>query len=403
MISLPIRSNLSVLEAFIRELRQSPGQDLRLPVQVTRGGPFGFSAVAVQAVATWARLHEGTRQLQLTPSFADDESTRERVAGSLLGMSGLYFAHQIKAGNTMLARSKALEPVASRVIAMGEFRYRDTLRGRSALSCCFQGAKLEFVRTLYAAPHRGSAEDSSVRSIAQFKDILAAMLDACSTDSSRKLSGMQLEVLASLVHQLFKNADAHTVTDAKGNLYDAGMRGVQVREVVISDEDALENFVADDRALRTYVAKLGKRSLVREKGPSGQLVKLSEWESSSFIEITVFDTGPGLALRWLSRSGGITSYAGMSRDEELAAIVDCFQLHTTTHSTALRGDGLAIALQAMKELTAFMFLRTGRLALYQDFSSKDHTGFKPQARYGAKGLMGEVVGATYSICFPLPR
>lgn len=59
MISLPTRTNLSDLESFIRKVRQSPGQDLRLPVQVGRGGSFGFSAVAVQAVATWARLHEG--------------------------------------------------------------------------------------------------------------------------------------------------------------------------------------------------------------------------------------------------------------------------------------------------------------------------------------------------------
>jgi hypothetical protein len=98
MISLPTHTSLSDLEALIRKVRQSPGQDLKLPVQVGRGGSFGFSAAAIQAVATWARFHEGKRQLRVSPNFASDETTRDRLAGILLGMCDLYFAHQIQAG-----------------------------------------------------------------------------------------------------------------------------------------------------------------------------------------------------------------------------------------------------------------------------------------------------------------
>lgn len=403
MISLPRQSRLADLESLILEIRQSPSQDLRLPIQVNRGGAFAFQALAVQAVATWARLHEGIRQLQLSPSFAIDETTRERLGGGLLGMCSLYFADKVKSGNSVLSRTSALEVVAPRVFAMNEYRYQDTARGRNAALCCFEGAKLEFVGSLYATPRRGSAEDTTVRSVSQFKDILVGMLEACSSGASRLLSPSQLEVLASLVHQLFKNADVHTQTDASGSFYKSGVRGLQVREVVIGDEEAFNDFVSDDRALHAYLTKLSNRTVVSHVGEHGKEARLTDWRSQAFVEITVFDTGPGLALRWLSSKRGAKTYAEVTREEELEAVKECFSLHTTTHSSSTRGDGLAIAMDAMKELSAFMSLRTGRLALYQDFSSKEHVGFKPQFRYGGKKLLSEVAGASYSICFPLVR
>jgi hypothetical protein len=403
MISLPIQTNLADLELFIQKVRQSPGQDLRVPLQVNRGGSFGFPAVAVQAVATWARLHEGIRRLRVTPTFVEDENTRSRLAGSLLGMTGLYFAHEVLSGEKVIPRSIALESVAPRVFAMEDYRYRDTLRGRNVALCCFEGAKLEFVKSLYAMPRRGDATASWVRPAAEFKAILANMLEACASGSSRNLSELQLEVLAQLVHQLFKNADVHATSDVQGSLYDAGVRGVQVREVVIGDEEAFSDFVAGDRAFESYLTKLNRRPLLRENDKHGKKAHLGQWKSSTFIEVTVFDTGPGLALRWLSNQSGVTQYSQIDKATELRAINECFHLHATTHSTANRGDGLPIALRAMAQLQAFMFLRTGRLALFQDFSSGEHVGFSPRPRYGSQRTLGEAAGATYSICFPMPR
>ena len=402
MITLPRQTTFASLEQFLRDVRQSPGQDLRLPTQISYGGAFSFSAVAVQCIATWARLHEGKRRIQLTPNFANDENTRARVAGTLFSMSGLYFAHEIVAGSHIVQRSKALEAVAPRVFAMQDYQYRDTLRGPSTALCCFEGAKLEFLHPLYVVPRRGDPVTTTIRSSSEFASILPRMLDACSTDASSALTDPQKLALAQLVHQLFKNADVHTTSDAQGRLYDAGVRGIQVREVRIANEAAFAAFISEDRALHAYLTKLGRRPLVRQRGERGMEARLDDWPSSSFIEITVFDTGPGLALRWLARHKGITNYSDVDREEELEAVRACFQLHATTHSAAMKGDGLPIALSAMRELQAFMFLRTGRLALFQDFSSGEHSEFSPRHRYGQRHL-AEVAGATYSICFPIPR
>ena len=402
MITLPSQTTFAGLEEFLREIRQSPDQTLRLPVQVSHGGAFSFPAVAVQCIATWARLHSANRRIRLAPNFAHDPNTRARAAGTLFAMCGLYFAHEVEAGDEVLPRHKALEAVTPHVFAMQDYRYGGTLRGPSAALCCFEGAKLEFIQSLYAIPRRGTPEITTVRSAADFALILPRMIDACAAGASSSLQADKLLALAQLVHQLFKNADVHTVSDAAGRLYDSGVRGVQVREVRISDESSFSAFVAGDRALHTYLTKMGRRELVRERGAQGMQVRLDDWASSRFIEITVFDTGPGLALRWLAKKTGATRYQDVDRSEELEAVIACFQSHATTHFSGLKGDGLPIALGALKALKAFMFLRTGRLALYQDFSSGEQSQFKPRHRYGQQ-MLGEVAGATYSICFPLPR
>ncbi len=401
MISLNSQSSSADLEGFIREVRQNPGQDLRLPLQIARGGAFSFSAIAIQAIASWAALHNGTRTLQLTPAFATDEVTRDRFAGTLLGMAGLYFAEKVKCADAVLSRSKALEAVIPRATAMNEYRYRDTTRGRSAALCCFTGARAEFLRPLYAISARGTSEYSTIRSNSEFKTVLSDLLQASSSKAAKGISDKQLEVLGNLVHQLFKNSDVHTETDAKGNIYKDGIRGIQVREVSVSDPATFNDFVAGDIPLRAYLTRLSQRALILNGTKGQKLAKLGARDGLTFIEITVFDTGPGLALRWLSNKGQASEYSQMTLNEEIDGVFECFQLHSSTHTSSMRGDGLDIAVKAMKELKAFMYLRTGRLGLYQDFSGKVKTNFSPRHRYGSKKLLGEVVGVTYSICFPL--
>lgn len=400
MITLPAKTTFAGLEDLLRDIRQSPGQDLRLPAQISYGGAFSFSAVAVQCIATWARLHDGRRRVRLAAEFADDEGTRARIAGSLFSMCGLYFAQEVVAGSVPFLRNQALEAVAPRVFAMQDYKYQDTLRGPSAALCCFERAKIEFLNPLYAVPKRGTSEVTTIRSESEFASILPEMLDACSAEVSNALTEDQRFALSQLVHQLFKNADVHTVCDVHGNEYETGVRGIQVREIRIANENMRAAFVSGDHTLLAYLAKVGRREVIRSQGQLSKTASLEAWPSTRFIEITVFDTGPGLALRWLASKKGIERYADVSRAEELEAVKECFQLHASTHINQMKGDGLPIALKAMRDLKAFMFLRTGRLALYQDFSSGSHTDFSPRQRYRTKQL-AEAAGATYSICFPL--
>src|SRR5690606_12025835 len=98
---------------------------------------------------------------------------------------------------------------------------------------------------------------------------------------------------------------------------------------------------------------------------------------AQFLEISVFDTGPGLAARWLADTGRVADINKLSLKCELDVVTECFKKHTTTKPTHYSGQGLTLALNAMRRLKAFMTLRTGRVSLYQDFSRSDTDEFRP--------------------------
>jgi hypothetical protein len=402
MVVLPKDANQAGLEDFIKEIQQYPGQDLRFPIHTSRGGSFGFSGTCLQAIATWARNYDGSKSIHLPPNFGIEDSTRDRFASTLHGMAALYFCDAVKSGELRIKRAEALAAVAPRVRAMVEREYRDTLRGRGIALCCFEGADAEYLPSLYSIPERGDQHRTTVRSNADLKRIVTELLDVCVPGVSAKITEIQKEVLGNLIHQLFKNADVHTATNADGSLSSKGLRGIQIRYVSLDSIEAIQDFTLDDNILRGY---LGKVNWILDSKQKVQGVKRSVMKprkATHFIEITVFDTGPGLALRWLSETKNVSKYADLSLDEELTALLSCFRLHSTTHTSDMRGDGLEIAMLAMKQLKAFMFLRSGRLALVQDFSTGEHKGFTPKDRYGSRRKLGEVVGTSYSICFPLP-
>lgn len=402
MVVLPKDANQSGLEDFISEIKQYPGQDLKFPIHTSRGGGFGFSGTCLQAIATWAHGHEGSKSVHLPPHFGVDDDTRDRFASTLHGMAALYFCDTVKSAKVQLKRSEALSAVIPRVQAMLSMDFRNTIRGRGVALCCFEGADAEFLPALYRTPLRGSQDNTTVRSNADLKRIIIDLLDVCVPGISTKISDRQKEVLANLVHQLFKNADVHTATDASGVISTSGMRGIQIRYVNLNSDAAIQEFALDDAALRIYLGKVSLLFAQEQKKLAPAGTQISPEKASGFIEITVFDTGPGLALRWLSETKGVSRYDQISLEEELKALQSCFQLHQTTHTSEMRGDGLEIAMLAMQQLKAFMFLRSGRLALVQDFSTGIHKGFTPRDRYGSRRKLGEVIGSTYSICFPLP-
>ena len=391
MLRFPVNSLAAPLEAFLREVRQSPGQSLRMPIKLDLGGGLGGAVQAVQVIATWAKLHDSGRPLTLSSSFASSEATRTRFASTVPGMAALYFAGSIDCEGTPLDRYSALEAVAPRVDAMQREEFQDTLRGVGTALCCFMGARNEYLKPLYEFPAPGR-----VREDGDFRLLLPRILSGLSGGKMAKLNEGQLDYLSALVYQLFLNADQHGAYDVSGARYSPGVRGITARLTVLDDVTSLIRYAGDDRALRVYLARLGaRRTLDPADGvgnaplPGGPM---------HIVEISVFDTGPGLGLRWLSGEIGAQSYGDFSEEEELDAVHTCFAKHTTTKASQYFGQGLMVALMALKRLNAFMTLRTGRLSLYQDFSHGVTDEFNPKKRFG-KRRVSEIAGTGYTICF----
>lgn len=408
-LQFPANALPQSLEDFLSELKSAPGCALSMPIQLRWGGGLGGAIHSIQIIASWAQQNSDRLTLRLPPAFSSQENTRERFASTLPGMAALYFSDFIDCNGSSFDRYKALEVVAPRVTAMQTASFRDTLRGQGAALSCFAGAKNEFLTSLYAYPKPGQ-----VREVRDFRVLLPRMLSQLGVRVSANLTEGQLDYLSALVYQLFLNADEHGSYDAVGNRYERSMRGVAVRVTAVPDIPSLIKYAGEDTALRAYLVK--QAYLTQEKGRSAaELVKQAliakgEGEGQNgkiklpggpmhLLEISVFDTGPGLALRWLAERFGRRSYSEIPPEEEMEAVQACFQKHSTTKASQYFGLGLPTALLAMRHLNAFMTLRTGRLSLYQDFSNVSSNEFKPSNRFSKAQNLSEIAGTGYTICF----
>lgn len=377
------------LEDFLREVRQGPGQALQMPLLLKWGGGFGAGVHALQVVASWALAEEANRTLKLPASFLTSADTRERFASTVPGMAALYFAENIQCGNSPFDRYQALAAVAPRVAAMQSAAFRDTLRGQGVALCCFHGAKNEFLSAMYAKPAPGE-----VRHVSDFRVLLPRLLRHVGQAALDALNEGQLDYLSALLYQLFLNADEHGSYMPDGERYELGVRGVVLRMTSIPSAKAVVGAAGDDTPFRAFISKLlhlSGDSRGTNDGPANGAMQL--------LEISVFDTGPGMGLRWLADREGRRTYAEFSVDQELEAVQTCFRKHATTKASEYFGQGLPVALGAMKRLNAFMTLRTGRLSLYQDFSRQDTSDFRPKARFARSKSLPVIAGTGYTICF----
>lgn len=362
-----------------------------MPIQLRWGGGLGAGIQAMQVIATWAGLEPKSCVLRLPREFATQQNTRERFASTLPGMTALYFAHGIESNGAPFSKYKALEEVVPRIAAMQSGAYRDTLRGQGAALCCFMGAKSEFLNALYAR-----AKPGEVREVSDFRVLIPRILKELSVREDALTEG-QLDYLSSLIYQLFLNADEHGAFDPTGERYAVGLRGISIRLMPVPDVKALVELAGNDAALKTYLIKLA----TFEKGKTRDVLNVEKLPSGpiQLIEISVFDTGPGMGLRWLGDLDGRQTYADIPIAEELEAVQTCFKKHATTKASQFKGQGLPMALMALQRLGAFMTLRTGRLSLYQDLSRSDTTEFQPKNRFANLKRPAEIVGTSYSICF----
>ncbi|SDG76984.1 MULTISPECIES: hypothetical protein [unclassified Duganella] len=388
MLRFPSKTAPLILEDFLREIRLDEAASLSLPIKLDMGGALGAANLAVQIVATWARTRSASTTLNLNRAFAENEATRARFASTLPGMAALYFAESVECEQRTMDRFHALTAVVPYVEAMQQEDYANTLRGIGAALCCFAGARNEFLKPLYAVPAPQGVNSESV-----FRVLIPRMLEALNSGRTFAINEGQLDYLSAMVYQLFLNSDQHGAYDIRGGRYKVGMRGISARLTSLQDLPTIVANAGDDPHLRSYLSRAASKSAM----PAAKTIK-SAHQQMQILEISVFDTGPGLALRWLGDKKGATRYDDFSLDEELEAVQTCFEKHTSTKAGNLYGQGLPVALRALQQLKAFMTLRTGRLSLYQDFSHSKTADFVPQRRFQGKDL-AEIAGATYTIWF----
>lgn len=406
MLRLPRNASLDVVSRYIEKLGLPDACVLQVPLKIPPDVGFGVTGLVIQLLALWSRTHN---QRTLQVAGLPVATILAGLAKEPHGSAALYFADHVKGAQNYSAHTDEARRYLIPIIrAMQQHNLRDTSGTRGVHLCCFHGSVNEYIGPLYSRDN-----DISLRGPSDFIDLVRNMIAAFEPTTLRRLTPETLEFIASVIYELFSNTHEHARNDERGNAYVNGnIRGIIARTVEYRErkgETHINPHLARYMALASVrQRKYGIRPEVNEervarvhtgyaKPPASRSTSLS---ATRFLELTVYDTGPGLAHRWAVQKRN-RSIDGLSYEEELEFIRECFVVGNTTKDTNGVGQGLGYSVDSLKKLNAFMTLRTGRTFLYQDFLNTRASGFEPQHWYSDNPQQPYLPGTTYTIVIPI--
>lgn len=248
------------------------------------------------------------------------------------------------------------------------------------------GGQYQFIRPLYALPKRGA-----IRGRLDYALLVARVLATLSGTAKEKISQDRVEAIGDIAHELIKNTDEHAMTNIGGDLYKKGARGITFKYVNIDRKEIQEPKVeVTSGAFSLY---LMKRNIEMD----------SSEKRFKYLEISVFDNGPGMARRWLSHHAGReVAFDEFSLDQELEAVKKCFEKYATTKGVVESGTGLTRVAELIEHYRGFVRIRTGRLCLFMSPKNKvEPRGDIRLVNWFDKKELAAVEGTTLTICIPV--
>ncbi len=314
MVSVKKSFSLGDFESYLDSLWTDPQQELRLP-NALKADAVGGQASLMQLIITWARRAAGDTRLRI---YADgtDEASIANFSSTAAGLVALNFARTIRGyGDMAIERSRAMETALPFVEAMhfGHLRDLRTFAKNTIPLICIDNAKR------LARPNRLYSPNSDhVRSRRDFAYLLHAAGGAI-LPRSRPISDSRLiNAAASLMYEAFLNTHEHAQTDAAGNVYRRSVRGVLIGSRYIK-RDQLVPSASGHRPIEDYFQAW------RPDHPNAQ--------HAQFVEMSIFDSGDGLAQTWLQKKARVPSGilgSQISLGDEFEAVLACFRKGGTT-------------------------------------------------------------------------
>ena len=362
-------------------------QLLRLPVSMSHGGLLGVDASLAQLVITWAKAQtKSTLHL-----YADTENAFEHVyqlAKTAAGLAALVMSSEIESEtHDPIDRRSALTVIRPMIEAMFERDLKNTSGAKGARPKVINLFSINHAQMEYIKPFYFGEKEPEVHNWPSFSTLIEELSSVMHTRHERNaLMRSGLPALGTVLEELISNADEHASSDLRGKKYKKGLRGMTVKASRISKTD-IKDYSHTEPELARFVLKHMVKSV----------------DELDFLEISIIDSGPGLARRWLSMKEGepLESLEKLTLEEELEATLDCFKKHVTTKPSKESGMGLHNAVQAFNKLQAYVRLRTGRLCLSQAFQGHEgEVAYNPK-KWSGDGELAAAEGTVFTICIPV--
>lgn len=354
--------------------------NIMVPNKIKANAVGGLAAL-IQLIITWSRTNREKGKLKIYATDYSGESI-ERFARTPFGLISLIMAHEINFVNgDAVNRTAALEKSREYVVAMheGSLKYLRNISKTTIPIICIDSAR-EFRR-----PRRLYIPGSDkVRDLGDFQNLLHECADAILPLHRRLDRTREIYPAASLLFEAFQNTDDHAQVDFRGDRFRRSVRGVLVGYQYV-EISALKEMAGAHEPLQRYFQHW------RPDRPNAR--------HAQFLELSVFDSGSGLAQKWLGKRdedfSGIRE-GGVPLSAEYRAVIECLRKGGTTKGGDTSGNGLFRIMQVVKRAGGFIRIRTGRTALIKAF------GVDPHARPSEEDLMMEDAMIGGIPCVPRP-
>lgn len=237
----------------------------------------------------------------------------------------------------------------------------NTFKGIGVQLICFDWSKnYAFLNTLYNGDQLITKK--------QFINSLAPLLFRNSMSQAQTWENTKKHLegdFANIIYELFENTELH----AKDNsLSKKSIRGVRIKYTKLHDNENRDKY----NDINDY---------------------LDLFESQEYMEISIFDSGNGLAE-------SLSHDIDFEFDIEKKLVLKCFNKHTSGTRLPTRGLGLFLVLEMIKEHKGLFVLRTGRTLLKADYRdiNLDSSSILSEASIDE---CPKIVGTSYTIILPL--
>lgn len=333
--------SLNVVEKELSQLVRTPMDELQIPVNPQKWWMGGELAL-VQLVVTWVRMCErATLVTHISPN-EDPANQLKSMAGRIFGFVTLLLAERIL--DRSLNEDRSLKPIAyelcSNVVA----------RMYGPIDRFAMGAKVYLISVdhsrKWAIPWLYNSA-GQVHDRTQFISLVQKLVRKVGPNLvDDPIPEILFPKFGAILHELFKNTDEWAKTNVDKTPFRRSTRGLSVERHRFH-RDQLP-FPIGQGAYGTFF---------------GQCESYDDYYR--FLEFTVFDSGVGLARRWLN----MTDLSQLELKIEMNAVTECLEKNNTSSHRPEKGIGLAEVYSTLHEIGAFLYLRTGRLSLFRDFRS----------------------------------
>lgn len=192
-----------------------------------------------------------------------------------------------------------------------------------------------------------------------FRKVIEGLITSVAAESEvRGKISERADRINTIVLELFKNTNDHARHSVDGKIIGDSIRGLYARFYPI---DKLSTSISSRKEESLNQAERYVNQLM--KPPSIPHLAKTKRDLTGFLELTVFDSGPGLAAKWLS-----SDLSGESPQTQLEAVLDCFGKGRSSLASSSRGFGLWKVLAELKQLKGMIRVRTNRVHVQREYA-----------------------------------